>query len=380
MTFKLADKDKKLLLVLLIVAILGGSFVLFDKLSTTNTEYEQELRELRERYSELSVKSGKRKMYVEETENNKTTYDEILDSYNTSLSQEQILVFLGMVEKNTGVWLRQMGFANISNVYSFGNVTSTNPTTAGQKVYASDYQGISTKMTLSYECSYADFKKVMEYFRDYGNKVTVDNVNFSYSESTDVLTGTMQVSFYAVTGSDRETKGVNIWDVAVGTENIFASDTFITVGADGSYKSQIVNTYDLYMILNQVGSDMATFSVGQAGDPANETVVASDKDGTENIELRVTGQAGDYRVSYKVGTDVYPAQNYSSGAPLVCGDSLDLIIISKVRLDSNDNSRANITLINESDMPLNVAILNDDEDSPRINIEMTEGTVVFYED
>lgn len=378
MGFKLSDRDKKLLLLLLIVGIIAGSVKLFTTFSDAVTENEQEYKELKEEYNDLVVKNARKQIMIEDTEMAKTLYQATVDSFNTSLSQEQTLVFLGMVEKNTGVWLKQVGFSEISTVYKFGDITSTNPSSLGQKVYSSDYMGICTSMTLAYECTYDDLKNVLTYLEENGRKATISSITFSYSESTDIVTGTMNMSLYAITGSDREVKDVIINDVAVGTDNVFASDTFITSGIDNSYREKIINDYDLYMIMNQAGSDMSTMAVGMANDPSNEAAVSTDTDGVADVTLRVTGSAGEYKVSYKIGSNVYPAENFNDGATLVCGETLDMLIISKPRVDKNDATLANVTIINESDMPLNIAVINDDKESPRVNIQKTEGNVIFY--
>ena len=378
MSLSISDRDKKLVLVLLIVVILGGAFFLFDKISTSNDEYDRQYKELSDKYSDLTIKNAKKKVYIDDTDKYNKMYDEVLAKYNTGLSEEQTLVFLGMVEKETGVWLKQMAFTAVTPVYTFGNVTSTNPATPGKRVYSSDYRGISTMLNVSYECLYDDFKKVIEYLKEYGKKVTVSNISFSYSEATDMVSGTMQMNFYAVTGKDRENNGLNIKDVSVGTDNIFSSDTFSPSVTNGSVRDRIIVDHDLYIIMNQNGSDMDNMSVGQTGDPSNATAVTSNTNGIENITLRVTGKDGEYKVSYKIGTSVYPVEDFDNGAPLVCGDTLDLLIISKPRTESGDNTTANITIINESDKVLNATVLNDDEESPRVNITETLGSVIFY--
>lgn len=378
MTLKVSDRDKKLLLLLLIVVIIAGSVKLFGTLSDAVMENQKEYRELSDKYNDLVVKNARRQDMVEKTEASKLQYFDTLAGFNTSLSQEQTLVFLGMVEKETGVWLKQVGFSDISTVYAFGNVTSSNPSTLGQKVYSSDYKGISTTMTLAYECTYDDLKKVLTYLEENGKKATISNINFSYSESTDIVNGTMQMTLYAITGSDREVKDVIISDVAVGTDNVFASDTFISSGIDNSYRDRIINDYDLYMIMNQAGSDMSTMAVGMANDPSNEAAVATDAEGVADVTIKVMGEDGEYKVCYKIGSSVYPVENYNDGATLVCGDTLDMLIISKPRMDKNDDTLANVTIINETDMALNIAVINDDEEKPRVNIEKTEGNVIFY--
>lgn len=388
MNFNLSDRDKKLGLFVLIAIILFGSFFLFDKLSTANEEYAKEEKQLKDKYDDLTAKNGRRQAYLDETVTFSQRYTDLINGYNTSLSQEQVLVFLGMVEQNTGVWLKQTGLSTISPVYTFGNVTSTNPSTAGQKVYTSDYQGISTQLNLSYECDYDDFKNVLTYLRENGKKSTIGNISFSYSEATKIITGTMQMSLYAITGSDRPAMDVNIKDVPVGTGrensegeidyNIFSSATFAAMGADSSYRDKIKTDYDLYLIMNKVGSDMDTFIAGQKGDPLNEKVVSSNSDGLEQVTIRVTGSEGDYKVSYRVGTSTYPVENFDAGAPLICGEELDLLIMSQPRAGEKDDTKASLIIINESDKPLNAAIINDDVDDPRVVIERTEGTVIFF--
>lgn len=375
---KLSDKDKKLLLVLLIGLILFGAYKLNGIFSESLEENEKLLKERNAKYTDLLAKSARRKEFVDETESSKAMYHDILASYKNSLSQEQTLVFLGLVEKATGVWLKQVGFSQVSNVYTFGNITSSNPGTPGQKVYSSDYQGITTSMTLSYECKYDDLKVVLKYLEDYGKKATVSNISFAYNNSTDMVNGTMNLSLYSITGSDRPGESVNINDVAVGTDNIFSSDTFISSGVGDSYRDKIINDYDLYLIMNQVGSDMSNMAMGTANDPANESVVLSDQNGVEEITIKITGRAGEYRVSYKIGSNLYPADKYEDGAVFVCGDSLDMVMISKPRMHKDDNTYANLTIINETDMTLNIAIVNDDEENPRINIGQPSGPYVVY--
>lgn len=376
---KIGERDKKLLLILLIAAIVIGAYKLNGIFSDALKENEQLLKERNARYTDLLAKSARRKQFMDDTETYKTEYKDLLASYKTSLSQEQTLVFLGMVEKATGVWLKQVGFTDVSTVYTFGNITSSNPGTPGQKVYTSDYTGIQTSMTLSYECKYDDLKKVLQYLEDYGKKATISNISFSYSEATDIVNGTMEMSLYSIKGSDRPDEDVSIGDVGVGTDNVFSSDTFISSSLDSSYRDRIINDYDLYFIMNQVGSDTSNMAIGMANDPMNEAAVVSDSVGVEEVVVTVTGRGGEYKVSYKIGSKLYPAENYEDGGVLICGESLDMVMLSRPRAHKDDTTLANVTIINQSDMPLNIAIVNDDKENPRINIQSTVGTVRFYE-
>lgn len=375
----ISDRDKKLLAILLIVAILGGSFWLFNKTTTGNAEYEQELRQLKEKRVDLDNKNLKKMQYETDTALNKVEFNTVFADYNTWLSQEHVLVFLSSVEKNTGVKLNQMSLGNVTEMYKFGRVRSSNPAKLGNVVYQTDNIGITTSSNVSYSCTYKELKTVLAYLKENGRKVTIDNMSYTYDKTTDKVTGTMGLSFYAIAGSDRPIQEVDIKDVFIGTENIFASSTFVSDGAADSYKEMISSNYDIYLMVNRTGSDMDTVICGQSGDVNNQKVVSSNAAGIENVIIKVTGRAGDYKISYQVGSKLYPAENYDAGEAFVCGESIELLIMSSHRGASADTTEVSLSVINETDLALNAAIVNDDPELSRINVNNVQGAVVFYQ-
>ena len=143
----------------------------------------------------------------------------------------------------------------------------------------------------------------------------------------------------------------------------------------GSY----LTNYDLYLIVNRTGADKDSVICGQSGDITNQTVASSNSGGIENVTIKITGTEGDYKVSYQVGNSQYPVENYAEGAPFICGNAIDLLIISSERGIDNDTSEINLFIKNESDLAVNAAIVNDDVENPRININNVEGAVTFYQ-
>lgn len=361
------------------LAILGGAWWFSGKIRTENEDLNKELSDLKVRYDTLDTMNSKRKTYQEDTATNTSKYNEIMSKFNASLSQEQTIMFLNSVEKNTGVWLKQLSLDNASQIYTFGNVMSTNPSSRGRKVYDTDYVGIVTKSNVSYQCTYDQLKAVLTYISENGRKVTIDSMSYSYAAGTDLVSGTMALSLYAITGNDRPPVNVDIKDVFVGTDNIFASDTFVGSGSADNYKDMIVNSYDMYVIVNRTGADKDAVICGQSGDMNNETVVSSNTGGIENVTITVTGREGDYKVSYKVGSMQYPVENYEAGAPLICGDSIDLLIVSSLRDAEGDTSEINLFIQNLSDLTVNAAVINDDPQNPRVKINNVEGAVTFYQ-
>ncbi|MEE1516397.1 MAG: hypothetical protein UF228_02230 [Lachnospiraceae bacterium] len=375
----MSDRDKKLLIGLLIVAILGGSWWLSGKIKTENETYKTELSELKVRYNDLEAKNAYRATYQKDTETNTTLFNKVMSDFNTSLSQEQTLLFLTAVEKHTGVWLGQTSLGTVSQVYAFGKLGSSNPSKSGQKVYDTDNVGITTTSNVSYQCTYDQLKDVLTYLREQGKKVTINNMSYSYAAATDMVSGTMSLTFYSIAGSDRPPMNTDIKDVFVGTENIFNSSTFVPGGAESSYKDMILTNYDLYLIVNRTGADKDSVICGQSGDITNQTVASSNSGGIENVTIKITGTEGDYKVSYQVGNSQYPVENYAEGAPFICGNAIDLLIISSERGIDNDTSEINLFIKNESDLAVNAAIVNDDVENPRININNVEGAVTFYQ-
>lgn len=376
---KISERDKILLIILLIAAILGGSYYVFDKISKENKTLEDQVTNLSRQHSELVQKNANKKNYESEAVTNNELFTDIFTRYTTSLSQEQTLLFLSTVEKNTGVWLKQQSLEHPSEVYQFGRVTSSNPSKSGQRVYTTDNKGISVNTSVSYECTYDQLKTVLTYLRENGKKVTINSMSYSYNSSVDMVTGTMSLTIYAITGSDREPVNININDVFVGTDNIFNSSTFIPGGSLDSTKDRIVTNYDMYLVVNKQGSDKESVICGQSGDINGESVISSTTEGIENVTIKVTGREGSYRVSYQVGARQYPAENYDIGAALICGEEIDLLIISSERGGMTDSNEINLKIINETDISVNAAIINDDTQSSRINVEETTGNVVFYQ-
>jgi hypothetical protein len=374
----MSDRDKKLLIIVLIAAILGGSYWGFNKLTEQNDLYEVEVRELSQRHSDLVSKNASKAKFEKDTLINTAAFNKVFSDYNTWLSQDRTLLFLSAVEKNTGVWLKQLSLDATSEVYKFGTVQSSNPSNSGGVVYNTDNAGIVTTTNVSYECSYEELKKVLAYMNEHGKKATITSMSFAYEQGADIVSGTMAISFYAITGSDRPVQDVDIKDVFVGTDNIFSSDTFVPNGTEASYKDIIVADYDLYLIVNRTGADKDAVICGQSGDPNNTATISTNGTGLENVVIKVTGRGGDYKVSYQVGSKQYPAESFDQGAPLICGDSIELLIMSNPIGADNDTTGVNLFIINETDIAVNAAIINDDTTTPRVKVNSTEGAVVFH--
>lgn len=379
---KISDRDIKILYVLLAIAIIACSYFFgFRKLTETNKELDVEIGQLKSRYTTLNTMKANAKKYSDDTVVYNDEYDKILKKYDTGYSQEYSILFVKELEDKVDTWLSQAGLAQTENIYSFGDVTSSNPDAeSGTEVYSSDYEGYRTVLTLSYQTSYDNFKNLINYINNYKYKCTIDTMSMSYNANSDVVSGSLVVSQYAITGEDREFNNVNISGVLNGTGNIFASEIFAPGAvADVDNGDNIISDYDYYISLQSADSNLDSVVVGPKGDLAGAATLTSNANETQELHIRFFGEEGTYYVQYSLGETEYPATAYDDGAMFLPGEMLSLLVISSSRVDEDDLAGIEAYIVNDTDMTLRVKIANEDKGNPRCVIKNTSGEVVVFE-
>lgn len=377
---KLSNRDKMIIWVVASVAIiLLAYFFGYTKIMEQVDMYQAKLNTAQSRYRELYDKNQNKENYLNDTAMYKSRYNSILSGYENGASQDNSLMFLRDLEKTTGSWIKSTTFATTSPIHTFGAISSTNPSMAGTKAYNSDMIGYKTTLTLSYEAQYNDFKDLLTYINNYYSKNTIDSISMAYDEDDDIVSGTMTVSTYCITGSSRAFSTPKI-DLPVGTKNIFFSSTFFPTiiqknDTNGAY---ILSDYDYYLLLNAPASDMSACIMGQKGDRIGDSILSTNENTVQKVVIKVWGSKGNYRIMYKVGNQSYPAVNPGNGLSFAAGNTLDILIMSSARKTTADKSGADISIINDTDMDLNVKIVDDDATAPRVNIVESTGIVNVY--
>ncbi len=381
MKLQISERDKKLLFILAMCFLLFGAYYFgYLNLVEATDKLTEDTRDLNKRYSELAINYAKKDDMIKDTEEFAKTYENILSMFANGTSQDNAIVFLSSVEENTGVWFKQIGLSTTNKIYTFGNVQSSNPSSVGANVYSSDLVGHKTTYTASFEASYENWKDTIEYLNNNESKCTIETMSVTYDKVEDIVSGTLTLSMYDITGSKREFPRAILKNVAIGTPNIFYSSTFYpAMTLDKATGANIINNYDLYIILNSSASDMDSIVMGQANDALNKKVLSTTDNSVVSAYVYVTGTDGNYKVSYKLGNVTYPETDYLSGDTLNCGETLDMLIISSKRSSDDDKSGVKLNVVNESDKELNIKVLNEDNDNPRFAIESTTGGVNVYE-
>jgi hypothetical protein len=375
-----SDSDKKLLLMLgMVLMVVCAYFFGYTKLVDMTDKAEADKTSYEKVYRDLLPQYQNKKRLISNTEKYKALNEKLLSSYTNGTTQESAIVFINAIEKEFSVWFSQVGISETTKIYSFGNITSTNPNKSGQSVYSSDLTGHKTTLTLNYEAGYENWKNLIKALNEYKYKCTIDSISSSYDIAGDKVTGNMTLSIYDITGGDRKLDDISIKSIPVGTGNIYNSTLFVpgteTDSADGG---NIINDHDLFMVLNSSTSDLDTVIIGQQNDVSEKKSVSELKNEVVKAYIVITGEAGVYKVGYKVGNTTYPEKDYISGEELSVGESLDMAVISSIRNSDKDMSGVELTVDNKSDIALNIKIVNDDNEKPRFSLKESTGKVNLY--
>lgn len=378
---EISDRDKKLLAGLLAALIFAAAFMFgYKNLTAMAEQYDKEATTLESKKKDLVEKNNNKEKYESDLKTYNDNYNLICSNYSNITGQDAVLDFLIRTEKITGSWLKNVTVSDPSLIYTFGKIASTNPSNQGSKVYTTDMKGFKTSVTLSYEATYDQLKEYINYVNNYYSKNTIDSIAMAYNEVTKVLTGTMTVSLYSITGSQRKYTAP-AFDLPSGTDNIFSSNVFVAsaVKSPDSTGEYILSDYDYFMMLNPSTADVDSCIIGQKNDASKASILSKNSNDVSDVTIKFAGKAGNYTVQYKIGDTTYPAKNYEKGQTFTPGNTLDLLIMSSARISNTDKSGINLTLVNESDLTLNIKACNDDATNPRIKYASKTGSIKIFQ-
>ena len=148
---EISERDKKLLFVLLSLLIVGAAYMFgYKNLSEKVDEYEKEYKALKVKEADLIEKQGD----IDDYERNiilfENAYNGIISQYGSGVTQTFQIDFLNRLERATNVWLKSVSFQAAAQIYTFGNIQTTNPALSGN-AYNTDLAGYRNSFTVAYE-------------------------------------------------------------------------------------------------------------------------------------------------------------------------------------------------------------------------------------
>lgn len=425
---RLEEKDKKLLIILGIIAIvLLPLFFVVRPLNEKIEATEAEIVTLEERLAYLEELYSKMHFFREGTQEFKENIADIIALFPEDIQQENTIMFLSETERIMPISLYQVAFQENTNI-EIGTVQSDlSSVMETTQTLGQDFDGVSTQQTIAYRVPYAYYKEFINYIEQWEDRLTFSNMSAAYTLDTDEVVGSFVITQYAITGEGRELVEAET-NVEHGTDNIFSAneedweelmdenenasmnqgmldrdDTEKeedrkdnnkndkdkedgkkpsksdsdknTSSSSGTHRVDKNNTsnskgYDCYFMLNQPKSEAEAMIMGATNDALGKEVIKSDKNRSRLSRFYFYEENGKTYVLYKMS---YSSRTYE----ITPGDDIVLNIYSSDRSGASDLVESSVAVYNETDKTVQVNVINDDEDRPRITFREKSGKIVI---
>ena len=204
----MSDRDKKIIIFLLIVMIIALPYIFYIK----NTKVETEtilvkVQELEARYQELQDMDKNRDFWEEEIVRLHNEMDKIIESFPAGIDSANYTMFLLQTEYSSDLIVNEeTGNTELQYPIIFDTVAfadniempiATEETETG-------YVALTNVSAVTYACYYDGLKYLLDYLMDYEDPMIYSSIDMEFDEETGVITGTILLSQYAISGADRE--------------------------------------------------------------------------------------------------------------------------------------------------------------------------------
>lgn len=264
----LADKDKKVLMILGALVILALAWFLgYQKFNEQRETVVTENDQLAMEVSQLRAKVSKKAQVEADTEKKNARTEQVLLAYPSELrTQDAINRFDQLEKKVKGLTITTENFtmnqiffqdgaaleevvaqnadsdaqskdANGGNSTASGNNTqnstnntanaATNETAAAdnaqnaQSTDTGNYTGYRSDVGITFATDYKSLKSVLNFINNYSERMNVSNVNILSDEGSKALQCTMTVQMFSVGGQAKEYKDLTLSGVPLRKDNIF---------------------------------------------------------------------------------------------------------------------------------------------------------------
>ena len=219
--------------------------------------------------------------------------------------------------------------------------------------------------SLTYKGTYSQLKSFIQKIERSNKKIVITNCSIT-TDADDKVSGSMNLEFYAIPNIGDIKSYYESWDLdsESGKEIPFNSMN-APVGYKGSSETNIDS--DFVIAVKPKASDIPTVTIGKSEDTKGTTYIEADNSGIESIEIELKNDGDKYYYSYKTSTKSYPGLNkVEEFTPIE--DVINVNISSQERLNSDDKSGIKLTVKNNTDKKININVIDDDKERPRVSI------------
>jgi type IV pilus assembly protein PilO len=252
--------------------------------------------------------------------------------------------------------------------------------------YSLEHMAISLVVEGSYDQILNLLRKI-EYFN---KKILIGSLNL-ISNGSDLISGTITLDIYAIPKLQIKDDEYFTWKslFEYGKENPFEpfgsyvpykinNGSSLPSNEEGAESDSTApkKVYDFRAIIKPISSDLPAFIIGDAKERNNKSYLYADNPNNENVEFNVFEKDSKYYYRYKTSNNSYPKDYDNELVEFIpYNNTIEVSIDSQYRNDNTDVNGINITIINNTDLAINVDIKNDDSKRPRVNISKVQGNV-----
>ena len=250
---EISARDKKLLVYLIAISIIAGSYFFVAKpLLDKQAKLNEEISELQQKVTHYTEIYNNMDNYESQIAEAQTKYNETCNKLFGGLNQDNTIMMVKDLENATDVWIARLSFTEEDVVFgeeiaganaegtetTEGSETTEGAETAegaeaavadGSEAAPASMQGVRQDLNIDYAASYDNFKRFIEYIENHDERLFISSINATYSVDSGLVGGSMVLSQYAILGTDKEYKAPEINNVTLGTDTIFKTGTTLLV-------------------------------------------------------------------------------------------------------------------------------------------------------
>jgi len=374
------DSDKKILLVIAAIAILVAVYFLVVSPTRDDIKTLKETNaQLETRLADLIAKEAQKDVLLQETEEAKAKFQEVLKDYPADLAQEVTVMFLKQTELDNEFINRAVSLPRESQYYVLAGSASDNldsVTTESEAAEAADESYIVSNIPyeINYSGTYEGLKDYLQYIADYKYRMNISEISISFDQELEMCAGNLILNGYAISGPGRVGDTITV-DVQEGKNNIFADLGGTSKKTSSEYSADngqaIVSKHNIEMLLQNANND-STSGIIVATDINNEdSYVTSTANESVGLNIKVTSEDGKNYIEYSIGSKTYKEE--------VTTKDVTIYVKSSKRVDEDDKNQVLVSLDNTSGLSVYFKVVDDDATSPRFKIESKTGVSVAYD-
>lgn len=358
----MSERDKKLLLVLgVLLLIVAVYYSGYRPLVKREKAIEQEIGALEAELTQLRADYEKMDQFQLEIKEGRLEIEEIQKSFPGLLNQERAFRFLFDVEAYfEDIDFTSVSFSNISTVFSSDDRNDENT-----------IRLISQEIFTSIDAEYDIVKEFLEFVNDYPDKTVASNLSLTLNEEDGLINTSFVLTMYALEGESIPKIDVEFDPVEIGNPIPFNSPNVdIELEQDDEIEYPTDGREDLFITIKPQDADGFAQTIGLVGNPTKSSYVESDENAAQAAILRVYEENGQYYWNYDIGGTFKERQAFDLGS------IIEIVVYSSERINANDRVTMNTTIINQTDIPVIISVIDEDQANPRFNLVSTEGEVI----